>query len=213
MPTKRFYNINPERKKKILDTARLEFIRNGYDGASLNTIVREAEISKGSLYYYFEDKTDIYLTVLRNEMERMFKKIGGIVTGEFTDDFWVDIERYFKNAMKFISENPDFLRLAQGLSRLSATAYNNESFKELYDIGLVKTAEILKRGQDMGEVRTNIPIELLATILYKLGETLDYWLLEQWEKFTPEEIEQNALLYMDLFRRIAGTETAKGVAI
>ncbi len=213
MPTKRFDNINPERKKKILDTARLEFIRNGYDGASLNTIVRGAEISKGSLYYYFEDKTDIYLTVLKHEMEQMIGKIGGILTGEFTDDFWGDIERYFKNAMKFISENPDFLRLAQGLSRLSATAYNNESFKELYDIGLVKTVEILKRGQDMGEVRTNIPIELLATILYKLGETLDYWLLEQWEKFTPEEIEKNAVMYMDLFRRIAGTETAKGVAI
>ena len=61
MPTKRFENIDPERKKKILDAARLEFIRNGYDGASLNTIIREAGISKGSLYYYFEDKIDIYI--------------------------------------------------------------------------------------------------------------------------------------------------------
>jgi len=213
MPTKRFENIDPERKKKILDAARLEFIRKGYDGASLNTIVREAEISKGSLYYYFEDKTDIYLTVLRNEMGRMFKKTGGISMGDFTDDFWGDVEVYFKNVMRFISENPDFLRLSQGISRVSATVYSNESFKELYNIGLVKTVEILKRGQDMGEVRTDIQIELLATILYKLGETLDYWLLEQWGKFTPEEIAQNTVLYMDLFKRVAGTETEKGVEV
>ncbi len=65
----------------------------------------------------------------------------------------------------------------------------------------------------MGEVRTDIQIELLATILYKLGETLDYWLLEQWEKFTPEEIEQNTVIYLDLFKRVAGTETEKGVAV
>jgi len=213
MPTKRFENINPERKKKILDAAKLEFIRNGYDGASLNNIVREAEISKGSLYYYFEDKIDIYLTILRHEMEQTFKKIGGIVTDEFTDDFWGDIKKYLKNAMQFISKNPDSLRLAQELSHLSSTLYSNESFKEMYNLGLVKTVEILKRGRDMGEVRTDIPIELLATIIYKLGETLDYWMLEQWGEFTPEEIEKNAEIYLDLFKRIAGTETAKGVAV
>ncbi len=206
MPTKRFENIDPNRKKKILDAARLEFIRNGYDRASLNTIVREAEISKGSIYYYFENKIDIYLTVLKHETEQILEKLGGIAKGEFTDNFWGDIESYYKYLMRFISENPDFLRLTKGISRQSTIVYNNESFKELYNFGLNKITEILKRGQDMGEVRTDIPVELLAKILIKLDETLDYWLLEQWEKLTPMEIEKNAVMYLDFFKRVAGTQ-------
>ena len=213
MPTKRFENIDPERKKKILDAARLEFIRNGYDGASLNTIIREAGISKGSLYYYFEDKIDIYITVLKYETGQILNKIGGMGTGEFTDDFWGDIEKYYKYLIRFFSENPDYLRLTQGISRLSTIVYNNESFKELYNFGMNKMIEILKRGRDLGEVRSDIPIELLANILIKVDETLDFWLREQWEKITPEEIEQSAGTYIDLFKRIAGTETVKGVAV
>ena len=213
MPTKRFENIDPERKKKILDEARLEFIRNGYDRASLNTIIREAGISKGSLYYYFEDKIDLYITVLKYETGQILNKIGGIGTGEFTDDFWEDIENYYKYLIRFFSENPDFLRLTHGISRFSAIVYNNESFKELYDFGLNKMIEILKRGCDLGKVRSDIPIELLANILIKVDETLDFWMLEKWEKLTPEEIEQSVATYIDLFKRIASTETAKGVAV
>ena len=213
MPTKRFENIDPERKKKILDAARLEFIRNGYDRASLNTIIREAGISKGSLYYYFEDKIDLYITVLKYETGQILNKIGGIGTGEYTDDFWEDIENYYKYLIRFFSENPDFLRLTHGISRFSAIIYNNESFKELYDFGMNKMIEILKRGCDLGKVRSDIPIELLANILIKVDETLDFWMLEKWEKLTPEEIEQSVVTYIDLFKRIAGTETAKGVAV
>ena len=73
-----------------------------YEGASLNEIIREAEISKGSLYYYFEDKTDLYLTVIKNVMEDMFAEIGGITVGEFSDDFWADVENYFKQMIKMI---------------------------------------------------------------------------------------------------------------
>ncbi len=71
MPTKRFDKLEPERRTRLLATAREEFIRNGYEGASLNTIVKEAEISKGSLYYYFEDKADLYLTVIGQNMEEI----------------------------------------------------------------------------------------------------------------------------------------------
>ena len=53
MPTKRFEKLNPERRRKILAVARTEFSRKGFDGASLNSIIQEAEISKGSLYYYY----------------------------------------------------------------------------------------------------------------------------------------------------------------
>ena len=210
MPTRRFENIDTERKKKILDAAQKEFTMRGYEGASLNVIIRDAEISKGSLYYYFEDKTDLYLTVIKYVMEDMFAEIGGIAAGEFSDDFWADIEKYFKQIIKLILKNPDSARLFRGLYHLSKTAYKPDMVNEFYDAGKAVTEEIIKHGQDMGAVRRDIPLELLVNIVFSLGEALDLWLFEQWEKCGIVEIEKTAALYTDLFQRIAGAEPVKG---
>jgi AcrR family transcriptional regulator len=44
----------------VLGAAEAEFAARGFSSGSLNTIVREAGISKGSLFQYFEDKADLY---------------------------------------------------------------------------------------------------------------------------------------------------------
>ena len=210
MPTKRFDNIDPSRKKKILDAARAEFIRSGYDGASLNDIIREAEISKGSLYYYFEDKVDVFITVLTEVMKEIQQQVGGIILGEFSDDFWIDIENYIKKTIQFSLENPGIIHLARGLESILATDPHNKSINEFFNSAKSITADILKRGQDMGEVRRDIPLEMLTAIIYNLGETMDYWVFDHWETFTHEEVEKIHIIYTDIFRRIAGIEPVKG---
>ncbi len=210
MPTKRFDNIDPSRKKKILDAARSEFIRSGYEGTSLNDIIREAEISKGSLYYYFEDKVDLYITVLKQVMGEIEQRLGGFTSDEFSDDFWADIENYIKKTIQFSLENPDVIRLARGLKVVLATDPTNEFLKEFSDSGKAFTADIIKHGQDMGEVRSDIPFEMLTAIIYNLGETMDYWVFDHWETFTQEELKKIHIIYTDMFRRIAGIEPVKG---
>jgi AcrR family transcriptional regulator len=44
----------------VLEAAEAEFAERGFSGGSLNTIVRNAGISKGSLFQYFDDKADLY---------------------------------------------------------------------------------------------------------------------------------------------------------
>ena len=71
---------------EVITNARTSFIENGYDGASLNEIIQKAGISKGSFYYYFEDKSDLYLTVLKQEYADIVEGLGGISIAEFSDD-------------------------------------------------------------------------------------------------------------------------------
>ncbi|MBT4482435.1 MAG: TetR/AcrR family transcriptional regulator [Candidatus Latescibacteria bacterium] len=210
MPTKRFKNVDQDRKNKILDAAREEFILNGYEGASLNNIIRDAEISKGSLYYYFEDKADIYMTVLENAMQEINMKIGGIAAGEFSDDFWNDVESYCKKTIHITFENPEIIKLFRGLYYLSTTLTKPESVAEFYNTTKEFTSEIIKRGQNMGAVRKDIPLELLVNIIFSMGEAMDLWFLGRWNEFTHEEIERVPQIYTELFRRVAGTEPVKG---
>lgn len=65
MPHSRFQNLTPERQDALLDAAMQEFANSGYQAASTNRIVTEAGIAKGSLFYYFAGKDDLYQTVIR----------------------------------------------------------------------------------------------------------------------------------------------------
>ena len=62
MPRKRFADLEQPRRNRILGAAAHEFAERGYEAASVNRIITEAGISKGSLYYYFDDKEDLVAT-------------------------------------------------------------------------------------------------------------------------------------------------------
>lgn len=47
-------------REYIIETAIAEFNKNGYAKASINSICRDGEISKGKLYHYFESKDMLY---------------------------------------------------------------------------------------------------------------------------------------------------------
>ena len=64
MPTERFLKLKEEKQKRILDAAFREFSRVPFREASINRIIKDAEISRGSFYTYFEDKTDLLKVIL-----------------------------------------------------------------------------------------------------------------------------------------------------
>lgn len=47
----------PDTRRKLLEAAFGEFHRNGFQAASLDTIVERAGVTKGALYHHFSDKT------------------------------------------------------------------------------------------------------------------------------------------------------------
>jgi TetR/AcrR family transcriptional regulator, mexJK operon transcriptional repressor len=55
---------------QVLAGARLVFLRDGYEGASVDDIAREAGVSKATLYAYFPDKRLLFLEVARSECRR-----------------------------------------------------------------------------------------------------------------------------------------------
>lgn len=55
------------KRRQILEGARLVFLRDGFDGASMNDIARVAGVSKGTLYVYFESKIALFEALIRHE--------------------------------------------------------------------------------------------------------------------------------------------------
>lgn len=52
---------------QVLEGARTVFLRDGFEGASVDDIVREAGVSKATLYSYFPDKRLLFVEVAKAE--------------------------------------------------------------------------------------------------------------------------------------------------
>ncbi|GAB1361931.1 TetR/AcrR family transcriptional regulator [Rhodobacter sp.] len=55
---------------QVLDGARRVFLRDGFDGASVDDIAREAGVSKATLYSYFPDKRLLFTEICNSECRR-----------------------------------------------------------------------------------------------------------------------------------------------
>ncbi|HXH43863.1 MAG TPA: TetR/AcrR family transcriptional regulator [Bradyrhizobium sp.] len=55
------------KRRQILDGARKVFMDLGFDGASMGEIARAAQVSKGTLYVYFADKSALFEAIIEEE--------------------------------------------------------------------------------------------------------------------------------------------------
>lgn len=107
---KKFYTLEPEKQSRILNAALKEFAQNGYERASTNEIIKEADISKGSLFNYFKSKKELYFYLIdyvAEIIENMYDEIDLSVTDFFERIKDVGIIKY--NIMKKVPQAFDFI--------------------------------------------------------------------------------------------------------
>lgn len=107
MPTERFYRLPDEKKMAIRDAAIREFTRVPFEKASINQIIQNADISRGSFYTYFEDKRDVLSFIFQDMQERIWdhcledlEKTGG--------DFWNMMEELLDYMLHYFKEHHVF---------------------------------------------------------------------------------------------------------
>jgi AcrR family transcriptional regulator len=55
---------DPIKRGQILDGAKRVFMKMGYDAASMNDVTREAGVSKGTIYVYFQSKEELFAALI-----------------------------------------------------------------------------------------------------------------------------------------------------
>lgn len=73
MPSQTFFNLSKEKQQIIYNSAIEEFSRVLFNEASINKIIKNAGISRGSFYMYFESKEDLYKYLVLTQKETLDK--------------------------------------------------------------------------------------------------------------------------------------------
>lgn len=76
MPSTTFFHLPEEKRQRLLAAARAEFVRVPYGEASINRIIREAGIPRGSFYMYFTDKEDLFRYLMETYGELLIQRMG-----------------------------------------------------------------------------------------------------------------------------------------
>ena len=72
MPTQTFFRLPEEKRERLMEAAWEEFMSVPFADASINRIVRAAQIPRGSFYQYFEGKEDLFFYLLGSLREEAF---------------------------------------------------------------------------------------------------------------------------------------------
>ncbi len=164
MPKQTFYNL-PEEKRKVVTSAAVdEFAEYGFEAASINRIVANGGISKGSFYQYFDDKMDVFkylLDVIANEKTEFFKgkhppSPGQSVFGYFR---WM-----MKTGMEFNSTNPKLVK-AIGRVLLTEGMYYGKMFADIKKKTTDALVEMIKSAKQNGEIDANVDEQMAATVM------------------------------------------------
>jgi AcrR family transcriptional regulator len=207
MARNRFDNLDPEKQEAILQAAGEEFADKGFEGASINRIIKRSGMSKGSVYYYFEDKADLFATTLEQSLLRIRDEIGWFsleVLGP--DEFWGAILELTHRTVDWARRNEWWIRLGKAFHRLQQEAGAAAASDRLSDLGKGWWKSIIERGQTLGVIRADLPLDLLVAIVMGADQGGDRWMMAHWDEFTEDHLRQVVDARVDLLRDMLDKE-------
>jgi AcrR family transcriptional regulator len=209
MPLARFKKIDPDKRRGLLQAAAQEFAAEGFDKASLGKIAEGAGVSKAALYYYFEDKADLYVTVVQEAWERLSPQKQLDLATLDRDSFWPALEMLLEHNVGLCREEPWLTavgKLAHHPPREGAPAGAvAKMFEEARDF----QRGLLRRGQKLGTVRADLPEELLISMLTAADAAADHWMVDHWEELGHGEAVRISRVVFEAIRALMSPAPSK----
>jgi AcrR family transcriptional regulator len=150
------------KREQIITEATRLFVTRGYDGISMREIAETVDVSKAAIYYHFKDKEDLFLAVLRANLEHTSaivahaRQQGGSARQQLT--------LMLHGIAAQTPEQRAIVRLAsQDMDRIGAQA--RAAFSQTYQHSFIgQIQDILREGMSRREVKA-IDVRLATWIL------------------------------------------------
>jgi len=143
-----FEKIGDEKRRRIIESALIEFSSKGYNGANINIIAKNAGISIGSMYQYFGSKEKLFLTVIDIAYGIIERSLAAI--DRIQGDIYIKLDQIIDYVQKYSREyrllNQIYLEATtQGLAALSKNlSHKMETVSSSYYKSLLSAA--IKQG-------------------------------------------------------------------
>ena len=161
-------------RQTILNAAAHQFKLVGFANTSIAGIMQAAGLGVGTFYNYFSSKEEVLLTLARHLREEVEKNI--LTASAVNQSSPELLERCCVCAAELIDENRFILPLFISASEHSDKPEQipqslSPGFRELFE-------EIILRGQERGEFRSDVPANIISEMIHSIYQTTAFSKLE-----------------------------------
>ena len=205
MPLARYESIDQSLKTRILDVSKHEFSDNGFEDASYNKIIQKIGISKGSMYYYFENKEDLFVTCFLDEARATGTLGFAKASSPLTEDkatYWDSIMAISSKQWNDAFQHPILMSLMRQLVSLGTDHpifhKLNAECEGLSEYGDIMA--ILEHGIEIGAIRDDVPLN----VLIRMNTEYEVWLMQETQEGRMGE-QQAIDKFFEMFKQLFET--------
>lgn len=192
--TELFNRIPEDKRNRILQASINEFATFGFENTNTNQIAKKADVSIGSLYKYFDNKEDLFLTTVKFGSSVLEATLQDILQGD--EDILLKVEKVLRTIQKHSRENADMIRLYNEMSTHSNSRLVVLAIEELEDITAQLYSSLIIKAQQEQEARVDFDPHMFAFLLDNLFMMLQF-------SYSCDYYSERFKLYMgqDIFER------------
>jgi AcrR family transcriptional regulator len=181
-----------------------EFASHGYEQASYNRIIERAGVSKGAMYYYFDDKEDLFTTVIRTVTDHLLREFSDFPAPETPEELWTALRDFMTRALGFMREHPVTVGVMKSALALEASGSANAAVRDVKRMYRQWAEAFISQAQALGAIRSDMPYDLLVAVAIAVATSGDMWVAEHFEELEPADWDRLSDQFIDLFRHGLG---------
>jgi TetR/AcrR family transcriptional regulator len=180
-----------ETRKKILEAAITAFTAKGYAGATMDHVMEIAGVSKGSLYYHFDSKHDLFVALFDYWFAELGAEFGDALGSEGTP--WERLREAVLSSLQLYTEKEDVFKIFMEFFNIGM---KDELFRQKISVFIHQLTEqfsdVVKEGVEAGLFEVEDP-EHAVIFVFSMLDGLALRVLISDDDFI-ESFDENILL-------------------
>jgi AcrR family transcriptional regulator len=211
VPKETFFNLPEDKRAFICDVAIDEFAEYSFDQASINRIVANSGIAKGSFYQYFEDKRDLFFYLMKLLTEEKIKYLSPISGNPDEDDIFTVVRELFLSGIQFAVDHPRYAAIGNKLlANKEATIYRELKVDSLPS-AIAIFEPLIEKAIARGEIRADIDIQILKHLITSMNVVIVEYCSEYYPQTIYESMIETADAFIDILKN--GIEANNGATL
>lgn len=189
------------RRTEIIDTAEQLFLTKGYEKATINDILKQIGIAKGTFYHYFKSKEEVMDAVIMRvvENDRLIAQEVLKTEGSSLDKLLLFLQK------QSAAGNEQKSDLLEQFQHTENALMKQRALEGTLHYVCPVLAEILEEGNQRGELSVAYPLESIQFLIAGIQSLSDERVIGE----DPEAIQRKLFSFVEFIFRILGIDEAK----
>ena len=164
MPKDTFFNLNEEKREKLVRSAINEFLKHGFEKGNVGDIAKSAGVAKGSIYQYFENKKELFMYSVQWTLDLFINKYDKYIMPKDTNIF----DYFYQSSEQILLQLREEKELAVFIQDVFLGKYssmNDETIAVMMKAADEYVLKLIQEGKNNGSIRKDIDDNILSMFL------------------------------------------------